>query len=251
LAEAATVTPYEAAAAGSDPIVTIGLADEIAYRVESAILDGLYPPGTRLPQDELCERFDVSRTPVREALRKLQARNLVTVVPNKGATVRRLSRKELMDIYDVRAELESYACQLAAARITDRRVTDMDQAQRELELVVETLERRSPDENDLTSLHMQMNRANDRFHTIVHRTAGNALLVDVIRDLGSRFPKDYISRALRSSDEMRAINVDEHRRIRIALGAGDGRTARAEMREHILHARSVILRYLDEHGFWK
>jgi hypothetical protein len=91
---------------GVERIVTTSLADEIAFRVQSAILDGLYPPGSRLPQDELCEKFGVSRTPVREALRKLQAKHLVTVVPNKGATVRLLSRKELIDIYDLRSELE-------------------------------------------------------------------------------------------------------------------------------------------------
>ena len=110
----------------SEPIVTTGLADELAFRLETEILDGRYPPGTRLPQEELCERFAVSRTPVREALRKLQAKNLVVVVPNKGATVRLLGRKELLDIYDVRAELEGFSCELAAARITDRCITELD-----------------------------------------------------------------------------------------------------------------------------
>jgi DNA-binding GntR family transcriptional regulator len=104
----------------SEPIVTTSLADEIAFRLETAILDGLYPPGSRVPQEELCERFAVSRTPVREALRKLQAKNLVVVVPNKGATVRLLSRKELLDIYDVRAELEGFSCELAAALVPYR-----------------------------------------------------------------------------------------------------------------------------------
>lgn len=236
---------------GADPIVTTSLADEIAFRVETAILDGLYPPGSRLPQDELCERFAVSRTPVREALRKLQAKSLVVVVPNKGATVRLLTRKELMDIYDVRGELEGYSCQLAAARITDRRIAEMDETQAELEAVVDVLEREDPDTNDPPALHLRMKWANDRFHTLIHRTGGNALLLQEIKDLGDRFPKDYISRALRSSPEIRTINVDEHRRIRAALGAGDGRAARVEMRDHILHARTVILRYLDAHGFWK
>ena len=114
----------------SEPIVITSLADEIAFRLETAILDGRYPPGSRLPQEELCERFAVSRTPVREALRKLQAKNLVVVVPNKGATVRRLSRKELLDIYAVRAELEGFSCELAAARITDSCVTELDRPQR-------------------------------------------------------------------------------------------------------------------------
>jgi DNA-binding GntR family transcriptional regulator len=241
-----------AAGDGVERIVTTSLADEIAFRVQSAILDGLYPPGSRLPQDELCEKFGVSRTPVREALRKLQAKNLVTVVPNKGATVRLLSRKELMDIYDLRSELEGYSCEQAAARITDRRINELDDAQGELEAVVEqVLNERSLEEEEPASLHVKLNRANEKFHTLIHRTGGNGLLLQLINDLGARFPKDYVSRAVRSSTEVRVINEEEHRRIRAALGAGDGRAARAEMREHILHARSVILRYLDERGFWK
>ena len=117
----------------SEPIVTTSLADEIAFRLETAILGARFPPGSRLPQEELCERFAVSRTPVREALRKLQAKNLVVVVPNKGATVRPPSRKELLDIYAVRAELEAFSCELAAARITDACITELDRAQGELE----------------------------------------------------------------------------------------------------------------------
>ncbi len=233
-----------------EPIVTTSLADEIAFRVETAILDGLYPPGSRLPQEELCERFAVSRTPVREALRKLQAKNLVVVVPNKGATVRLLSRKELLDIYDVRAELEGYSCELAAARITDRCIAEMDQAQSELEAAVSLLDPAGAGDADVAVIQLRMKHANDWFHTAIHQTAGNAPLLQVIKDLGDRCPKDYISRALRASPEVRDLNITEHRRIRAALGAGDGRAARLAMRDHILHARTVIAAYLDEQGFW-
>src|SRR5215469_10363230 len=208
--------------AAPEPVVTTGLADEIAFRVETAILDGLYPPGSRLPQEELCERFAVSRTPVREALRKLQAKSLVVVVPNKGATVRLLSRKELLDIYEAQAELE------AAVSVLDAVTDGVDPA----------------------GTQLRMKHANDWFHAAIHQTAGNAPLMQVIKDLGDRCPKDYISRALRVSPEVRDLNIGEHRRIRAAVGAGDGRAARLAMRDHILHARTVIAAYLDEQGFW-
>jgi DNA-binding GntR family transcriptional regulator len=232
----------------SEPIVTTSLADEIAFRLETAILDGLYPPGSRLPQDDLCERFAVSRTPVREALRKLQAKSLVVVVPNKGATVRRLSRRELLDIYDVRAELEGYSCELAAAHITDHCIAELDRAQSELEAAVRVLDPAARDA-DPAATQLRMKHANDRFHTAIHQAAGNTPLLQVIKDLGDRCPKDYISRAMRASPEVRALNVDEHRRIRTAFGAGDGRAARQAMRDHIRHARTVIAAYLDEQGF--
>jgi DNA-binding GntR family transcriptional regulator len=200
----------------------------------------LLPPGSRLPQEELCERFAVSRTPVREALRKLQAKNLVVVVPNKGVTVRLLSRKELLDIYDVRAELEGYSCELAAARITDRCITELDQAQSELEAAVGLLDPAAADDADPAVIQLRIKHANDWFHTAIHQTAGNALLLQVIKDLGDRCPKDYISRALRASPEVRDLNIDEHRRIRAAFGAGDGRAARLAMPARAVHRLSLV-----------
>jgi DNA-binding GntR family transcriptional regulator len=232
------------------PLTATSLADEIAFRVESAILEGLYPPGSRLPQDELCDRFGVSRTPVREALRKLQARNIVVVTPNKGATVRLPTRKELMDVYDVRSELEGYACELAAERISSDAIQQLDEAQRRFVQLVESLEQGRSGEGDSAAIHVQLNHSNDDFHRIIHRAAGNDRLYQLTEDLGRLFPKDYVWRAVEDSDEMRILNVEEHGRVRAALAAADGETAGREMRKHIGHARTVLLRYLDHLGFW-
>lgn len=234
-----------------EQIILTSLADEIGFRVESAILEGVYPPGSRLIQDELCERFGVSRTPVREALRKLQARNLVLVIPNKGAMVRVPTRKELSDVYDVRSELEGYACELAAPHIRDETIDGLDEAQQRIVQLVGRLKKGHMDDGELAWVHVQLNRANDDFHGLVHSTAGNERLRQVIEDLARVFPKDYFWRGIRSSEEMQALNIEEHNRIRTALSAGDAAAARRAMREHILHARSVLLRYLDEHSFWK
>jgi len=233
-----------------EPVASTSLADEIAVRVEAGILDGTYPPGARIPQDDLCDRFGVSRTPVREALRKLQARNLVVVVPNKGATVRIPSRKELLDVYEVRAELEGFATQLATARFTDRTIADLEGIQRRLVSTIGELGRHAIAEREAVSLQVQVNRANDEFHLLIHRTSGNERLYQLIEELGRSFPKEYVWRAIVSSEEMETLNVKEHGRVRGALAAGDGEAARRAMREHILHARSVVLRHLDEHGFW-
>ena len=106
-----------------EQITVTSLADEIAFRIQAAILAGDHRPGTHLSQDELCERFGVSRTPVREALRKLQAKHLVVLVPNKGATVRAPSRTELIDVYNVRAEARGLRLR-ARLRPGKRRVAD-------------------------------------------------------------------------------------------------------------------------------
>ncbi len=250
-AVAVTTSSAAGGALGEFPLTVTSLADEIALRLERAIVDGAYPPGSRLRQDELCARFGVSRTPVREALRKLQARNLVVVAPNRGATVRIPTRKELMDIYDVRAELEGYAAELAAAHMTDEVVRRLDGAQADLERLIGRIGDSRPAQPEAGSpLATALNQANDDFHRVVMDAAGNERLQAIARDLGRMFPKDYVWRAMKDVAEMRALNVAEHRRIRDAVATGDAAAARSRMRDHIRHARTVLLCYLDQLGFW-
>ena len=93
-------------------------ADEIALVLEEAIVSGELEPGRVLRQEELSERFAVSRTPVREALRRLAALGLVSFVPNRGVRVRTITLEELREAFLVRAELESLATEIAAPKFT-------------------------------------------------------------------------------------------------------------------------------------
>src|SRR5437660_9900623 len=116
-------------------------ADDIALAIEEAIVSGELPPGTVLRQEQLSERFAVSRTPIREALRRLAALGLVSFVPNRGVRVRTLSREELHEAFLVRAALESPATELAAPRMTNDDLRRLDEA--ELRFSVLTLELRA------------------------------------------------------------------------------------------------------------
>jgi DNA-binding GntR family transcriptional regulator len=234
-----------------EQIAVIGLTDEIAYRLQAAILDGEFPPGTHLQQDELCARFGVSRTPIREALRKLQAQHLVDLVPNKGATVRVPGRSELNDGYALRAELEGYASELAAATVGPTELADLDAAQVAMEDAVARLEAGSLSRDEEASFNSRITGANERFHGVIHRAAGNERLLRILVDLQSFFPKDYVWRAIHSADEARALSIDEHQAIRTALEAHDGPAARKAMSDHIAHAGALLLSYLDEHMFWQ
>src|SRR5207245_1868331 len=91
-------------------------ADDIVLAIEDAIATGELAPGALLRQEQLASDFRVSRTPVREALRLLEAKGLVSLVANRGARVRTLSREELRETFAVRAELEARAAELAATR---------------------------------------------------------------------------------------------------------------------------------------
>ena len=99
----------------SPPARPASLADEIAYRLQRDILERRIGLGEHLAQDELCARFGVSRTPVREALSRLAASSLVELRPNRGAVVRRPGEREIRELYELRAELEGFAAERAAS----------------------------------------------------------------------------------------------------------------------------------------
>ena len=94
-------------------------ADDIALVIEEAIVAGELEPGTVLRQEQLSEQFNVSRTPIREALRRLAALGLVSFVPNRGVRVRTISREELHEAFMVRAELEALATEEKRAELPD------------------------------------------------------------------------------------------------------------------------------------
>jgi DNA-binding GntR family transcriptional regulator len=233
-----------------DTVVATGLADEIAFRLQAAILDGEFPPGMHLQQDELCARFGVSRTPVREALRKLQAQHLVDLVPNKGATVRTPSRHELSEVYVLRAELEGFAAELAAGRVTSADLAALDDAQAAMDEAVAQLEAHAVTPEEEASFNRRITVANEEFHGIIHRAADNAFLRRYLVELQNFFPKDYVWRAI-SSDLSRSVGIEEHRTIRSALEANDRSAARLSMSDHVAHAGRLLLAYLDEHNFWQ
>src|ERR1700746_1283462 len=105
-------------------------ADDIALVIEEAIVSGELEPGTVLRQEQLSEQFNVSRTPVREALRRLGAPGLASFAPNRGVRVRTISREELHEAFMVRAELEGLATEVAAAKMTDEDLEELDSAER-------------------------------------------------------------------------------------------------------------------------
>src|SRR5688572_33263170 len=105
-------------------------ADDISLVIEEAIVSGELAPGTVLRQEQLSEQFDVSRTPVREALRRLAALGLVTFEPNRGVRVRMLSLDEIREAFMVRAELESLATEIATAKMTDDDLAEPERAER-------------------------------------------------------------------------------------------------------------------------
>ena len=178
-------------AAAPEPLAIAGLTDEIAYRLRADILEGRLPLGAPLRHEQLAARFGVSRTPIREALRKLQATGLVELSPNRGAVVRTPARTELIEVYELRAELEGFACELACARASDAELDLLDAAQARLAAAIEGAQTL-----DEAGFDAAVADANGAFHDAIHRAARNGRLLASIRDLQHFFPRDSVWRAI-------------------------------------------------------
>ena len=101
------------------------LHEEVVGRVRAMLLDGEIPPGARIPERDLCEKLQISRTPLREALKVLAAEGLVQLLPNRGSRAARLTDKDMRDLFEVCQGLEALAGELACERITDAEIADV------------------------------------------------------------------------------------------------------------------------------
>lgn len=214
------------------------LVDEIAAAIRGRIMSGDIKIGAQLRQAELAETLGVSRTPVREALRQLQAGGLIEVVPNRGAVVRVPVPWEVRDAYAVRAQLEGFACELAVRSIGTGQLDALRETQLVLAADAERPTGSAPD-------HGATTEANDRFHNTIAAAAGNPRLARAISDLVEAFPRNVSELVLADDQRHRQDNLEEHARIADALAAGDAETARREMVAHVVGAGEHLARWYE------
>jgi DNA-binding GntR family transcriptional regulator len=218
------------------------LVDEIAERIRQRIMSGEFPIGTQLRQAALATEFKVSRTPVREALRQLQAGGLITVAPNRGAVVRVPAPWEVREAYEVRAELEGLAAERAATRIS---ADDLARVTAANETMRKATEHKRPPKVTPTALPATT-VANDTFHMLILGAARNERLTQVIQQINESFPRNVMWQVLAEDPGLRVTNVAEHAAIIAGLEAGDGAQARAAMRRHVLTAGEHLARWYEQ-----
>jgi DNA-binding GntR family transcriptional regulator len=223
-------------------------ADDIARLLEDEIVAGSIPPGTVLRQEQLSERFDVSRTPVREALRRLAALGLVSFEPNRGVRVRAISSAELREAFLVRAELEALATEVATPRMTPADLEALDAAERRFSaLTLELREQARRGEPD-SSLFVEWMQANYAFHDVIYAAAGLPLVERLAKGARRTFLGTRVWSAKAGLDELYAKNDLQHRAIREAIAAGSAAAARLLAREHVLSSGRLIETVLDALG---
>jgi DNA-binding GntR family transcriptional regulator len=221
-------------------------ADEIALRIEEAIVSGELPPGSVLRQEQLSERFAVSRTPVREALRRLAALGLVSFVPNRGVRVRTLSRDELREAFLVRAELESLATELATPKLTPDDLEELDQAEVRFSAATEALRARPRDDDERWRLTSEWVSANHGFHDVIYRVAEAPLIERLAKSARRSFSGHAVWAPGGSEvDALYERNEREHQAIIAALRAGNADGARALARGHVLHSYELLVHVLQ------
>jgi DNA-binding GntR family transcriptional regulator len=216
-------------------------ADDIALSLEEAIVTGEIAPGAILRQEKLSEQFGVSRTPIREALRRLSSSGLVTFLPNRGVRVRTLSREELREAFLVRAELESLATELAVPRISEDDLEQLEAAEQRFTELTNALRGGATD----PELPSEWMRANHAFHDVIYAAAVAPYLECVAKAARRAFMGQVAWGARADVDELYARNDHEHRAIRLAIAAGSAEGARALARQHVLHSGELLLAILD------
>lgn len=204
-------------------------------RIRQAIVEGDLPPGERLIEQRLVEQFQAaSRTPVREAIRRLQAEGLIEAIPNKGARVRDLSLAEIDDLYELRSRLEGYAAALAASRAKPSHLATLNEA-------VDDFAKGANGPLDLTTVRA-LNTANQLFHYTIVEAADHARLAQL---LSRAVDIPLVFKAFqRFSYEEVQRSLSFHRLIRDAIASGEGARAERLMHEHILQGRDVLLSYV-------
>jgi len=206
-------------------------AVEAAYHaIRSGILTGVYASGQHLSGEQLAGAIGVSRTPVREALRRLHAEGLVRVVPNHGAYVTGFTKADIAQMFSLRAVLESYAIELATPLLTEAQIDLIAElADRTYSLALE-----QPAE-----FRAGIAQANGQLHLTIVTAAGDARLAKMIASV-VELPLVMRTLGVYTQDDL-VRSAGHHRELALALRARDAAWAAAVMRSHLLAAKRAIL----------
>jgi DNA-binding GntR family transcriptional regulator len=197
----------------------VTLAERLRLKLEEAIASGRLAPGSRLDEQEIAQRFGVSRTPVREAFRLMAANHLVELRGRQGATVRSIKAPALVEMFQVMAELEGLCARLAARRVSKAWGSEITEIHQRLIAAGES--------GDVDAFY----DVNQEFHEAIYEASRNAFLADQTRKLRNQVA-GYRRRVTHMPNRI-ADTIREHEAIMQAILAHDAERAHSAMRDHV------------------
>ena len=204
------------------------LRDVVFNTLRQAILTGDLKPGERLMEIHLANKLGVSRTPIREAIRKLELEGLVTMIPRRGAEVAQITEKSMNDVLEVRRALDALCVELACDRITEEELEQLKKAAHGFEEAVKT--------KDLKKIV----QADVKLHDIIVQATGNQRLIQLVNNLSEQMYR-YRFEYIKDSSQHDRL-VEEHRVIYQSIVEKDKETASWAAKTHIDNQEKAIIR---------
>jgi len=206
------------------------LHDEVVSEVRLMILEGELPPGSRVPELELCEHFGVSRTPLREALKVLASEGLIKLLPNRGSLVSEVRADEIEAIFELMEAMERLAGQLIVSRVTDEEIAELEVRHREMLKHYRNADR------------PRYFRTNQEIHNHIVRLSGNPILAENYESFSRKIMR---ARSLANLVKLRwNESVEEHEGIMEALRRRDSTVLADLMAEHCVRTGRVVVTLL-------
>jgi DNA-binding GntR family transcriptional regulator len=207
------------------------LASKVYGALRAAILAGDFDPGEPLTEHDLCRRFGVSRTPVREALAKLDRDRLVRVVPKKGAFVRTVSHDEIRELYEIREALEALVVRLAAPRLAEADLADFEQRFSALQA------------RGAATSPLEVRALGEEFHQYLGKRAGNAKLLEMLGAIREQIQSVW-TMSIMAPRRVPGL-IREHLALIHALRRGQAARAERLMVHHVRRVRDAIFRLVE------
>ena len=208
------------------------LRDVVFNTLRQAILKGELEPGERLMEIQLAERLGVSRTPIREAIRKLELEGLVIMVPRKGAEVAKITEKDLNDVLEVRCALEELAVELACKKITKAQVEKLESTLATFKVAIHG--------KNLT----EMAEMDEKFHMVIYEATGNTRLIQTLNNLREQMYR-YRVEYLKDKDVYGKLVV-EHESIAKNILEANVDLAKENVKDHIYNQVMTISKIISE-----
>lgn len=208
------------------------LRDVVFHTLRQSILMGDLAPGQRLMEIKLAENLGVSRTPIREAIHKLELEGLVVMSPRKGASVAKITEKDLTDVLEVRCSLEELAVELACEKISPEEIS-------QLKVVMEEF-KQAMSGNDITTIASK----DVAFHDVIFTATGNKRLIQLLnnlRELMYRYRVEYLK-----DYESHSKLIKEHEIIIESLENGNTEQAKKTIKDHIYNQVMAVRKTLQK-----